>query len=102
MRLCSLHAWNVDQQQAVEIQRDLARLVERDGRLPDDVRYVAGVDAAYGKGDTRRVFAGVVVIDLETGETVETATSLGRTPFPYVPGLFAFRLGPISGTFRSR
>lgn len=36
-------------------------------------------------------FAAVVVIDLETMETVETATAVMPISFPYVPGYLSFR-----------
>jgi deoxyribonuclease V len=85
------HHWNVDVAQAVQIQTELARAVEKEDRLAGDVRYVAGVDVAYEKDDGDRIFGAVVVIDLATSETVATSTCQGTVKFPYVPGLFAFR-----------
>ncbi len=57
-------------------------------------RRVAGADVAF---DKRRdlAFAAVVVIDLETMETVETATAVLPTTFPYVPGYLSFRELPV-------
>ncbi|MEV1044166.1 endonuclease V [Streptomyces sp. NPDC049916] len=51
---------------------------------------VTGVDVAY---DDERdvVVAAAVVLDAATLETVDEATAVGKVPFPYVPGLLAFR-----------
>lgn len=59
---------------------------------------MAGLDVAYagdGRGTGDLVAAAVVVIDTGTLEVVERATAVGRTAFPYVPGLFAFRELPV-------
>ncbi|MGG7612389.1 endonuclease V, partial [Streptomyces sp. ZG43] len=49
-----------------------------------------GVDVAYD--DARGlVAAAAVVLDAATLQVVEEATAVGPVPFPYVPGLLAFR-----------
>ncbi len=54
---------------------------------------VTGVDVAYD--DARGlVAAAAVTLDGETLEVVEEATAQGPVPFPYVPGLLAFREVP--------
>lgn len=60
---------------------------------PDHLRYVAGLDVAYGEGDDR-LAAAVVVLDARTHDVVDEAVTVGRPDFPYVPGLFAFREVP--------
>jgi deoxyribonuclease V len=51
---------------------------------------VAGVDVAYD--DERDVVAAAaVVLDAATLTVVDRATARGHVPFPYVPGLLAFR-----------
>ncbi|WP_340556581.1 endonuclease V [Streptomyces sp. GSL17-111] len=56
---------------------------------------IAGVDVAYD--DARdAVAAAVVVLDGGTLEVVEEATAAGPVPFPYVPGLLAFRELPAA------
>lgn len=86
-----LKTLDVSTDEARTLQQTLATKVERHDRLPSKIRYVAGVDVAYGKDGDERVYAGVVVIDSSTGETVETVTAIGESSFPYTPGLFAFR-----------
>jgi deoxyribonuclease V len=92
--------------EAIAVQEDLRRLVDtsdQDVRAP---RYVAGLDVAY---DGDEYAAAVVVLEvLRTTagperspglspvqlQEVDRAVVLGRTSFPYVPGLFAFREVP--------
>lgn len=85
------HGWNVDVEEAVRIQRQLARAIEMEDRLGSEPRYVAGVDVAYEKGNENRIFGAIVVVDIKTSETTAVATCQGTVEFPYVPGLFAFR-----------
>lgn len=73
--------------EAIEEQRRVAGLV-RETTLATPPRLIAGTDVSF-RGDTAR--AVVVVLDLDTLETVDTATFTGPTPFPYIPGLFSFR-----------
>lgn len=51
-------------------------------------RTAAGLDVAY---DGDRLVAAVCVVDVSTLSTVESRVAAGRTDFPYVPGLFAYR-----------
>ncbi|MFC9326287.1 endonuclease V [Kitasatospora sp. NPDC057015] len=82
--------WPTTETQALAEQRRLRALVEPHGPGPADGALVAGVDVAY---DDERdlVVAAAVLLDHTTLEVVEEATASGRIPFPYVPGLLAFR-----------
>jgi deoxyribonuclease V len=100
MKANELHSWDIDEKQAIELQSAFAPLVERHDRLSDPMRHIAGVDVAYGKYSDKRVFAAVVIIDIQNGKTIETSTYQGETEFPYIPGLFAFReLPPLLKAF---
>ncbi|WP_052850369.1 endonuclease V [Streptomyces avicenniae] len=56
---------------------------------------VAGVDVAYD--DERGVVAAAaVLLDAATLAVTETATAVGPVPFPYLPGLLAFRELPAA------
>jgi deoxyribonuclease V len=59
-----------------------------------EVRMIGGADVAYSK-DGDLLFGAIVVLSYPEMEAVDMATAHGKTPFPYVPGLFAFREGPI-------
>ncbi|MET8948083.1 endonuclease V [Streptomyces sp. NPDC004542] len=83
--------WPATEEQARAVQEELrARVVlDESGPLPGS-GHVAGVDVAYD--DERDVVAAAaVVLDGATLEVVAEATAVGRVPFPYVPGLLAFR-----------
>jgi deoxyribonuclease V len=53
-------------------------------------RTVAGADLSISRG-SRRGFAGLVVLELETGRVVDEAWAEAELTFPYVPGLLSFR-----------
>jgi deoxyribonuclease V len=77
---------------ATDLQNRLReRVICEDDCPPHDVRYVAGVDVAYGKADDKCVYAGVVIMDASASQVLETSTAVLENSFPYVPGLFAFR-----------
>jgi len=85
-----LNDWNVSVPDAIAIQKQLrSRLVPHPppGFAP---RLVGGADISIEKFSTRG-FAGIVVIDRETMETVDQSTAVVEIQFPYVPGLLSFR-----------
>lgn len=90
MRVRSLHSWDVSVAEAREIQ---VRLRERivshppPGFAPE---VVAGADVAFDRA-RENAYAAVVVIDLESLETIESATASTPIAFPYVPGYLSFR-----------
>ncbi|WP_031507487.1 endonuclease V [Streptomyces megasporus] len=60
------------------------------GPAPGEVRRIAGVDVAYDE-ESDLLVAAAVVLDADTLEVLEEAVHTGRSRFPYVPGLLAFR-----------
>jgi deoxyribonuclease V len=85
------HGWDVSPQEAVDVQRRLAGLVERHPRL-GQVRRVAGVDVSI-RDDMAR--AAVVVLSISALQLLDYAVAERTVAFPYVPGLLAFREGPV-------
>lgn len=86
------HSWRVTPAEAVELQNELRKLVERSDRLPaiGDIRYVAGVDVGFE--DAGRVTrAAVAVLSFPGLNLVESGLVRRPTEFPYVPGLLSFR-----------
>jgi len=86
--------------EARQIQERLReRIIFRppDGFSP---RLVAGADVAF-EAARNLAFAAVVVIDLDTLETVESATAALTISFPYVPGYLSFReLPPLVAAWK--
>lgn len=74
------------------MQKDVANRVTLEGIKRDDVRYVAGFEVVYSGGSCT---VGAAVIDLSTMEVVERKRLEAKPPMNYVPGLNAFRNGPL-------
>lgn len=94
MEFPELHSWDMNAKDAIALQRLLAQHLCLDSRLPDPVRYVAGVDVSYRRGGVE-FFAAVVVLQFSDMKVVEQATASARVTFPYIPGLLSFRELPV-------
>ena len=93
MKIEMLHPWDVDYQTAANIQKDLrGRLIIWGKNHPFEL--VAGADVSYNRGDDL-FYACVVVMNIRTGEIIETAHHYDHVTFPYIPGLLSFREGPV-------
>lgn len=90
MKARNLHPWDVSVAEAREIQLRLRERIVREP--PDDFepRVIAGADVAFDRA-REHAFAAIVLIELATLETVETATAVTSIRFPYVPGYLSFR-----------
>jgi len=93
MKIHRLHDWNLSYQEAVQVQKKLVKKLKL-SPLKKKAYLVAGADISFSKKDPT-LYAGVVVMRLPTLEIVETSTIKGRTSFPYIPGLLAFREIPV-------
>jgi deoxyribonuclease V len=85
------HPWDLSPREAFGVQSGLAAQVERRPRLGRVCR-VAGIDVSI-RDDVAR--AAVVVLDSEQLTPVSYALATRPVTFPYVPGLLAFREGPV-------
>jgi deoxyribonuclease V len=88
--------WNGSVAEAVEIQRRLRDCVIPKPPPRFKPRLIAGADVSMERfGD--RAWAGIVVLDAQSLETVETASAESELRFPYIPGLLSFReLPPLA------
>ncbi|QLH40977.1 MAG: deoxyribonuclease V [Defluviicoccus sp.] len=85
--------------QAIALQRHVAAAVEREDRLPEPIRTVAGIDVSYGaRGRATRARGAAVLLDAQTLEVLDQATVECATTFPYIPGLLTFREAPVAIT----
>jgi deoxyribonuclease V len=89
MKIHTLHRWPRTSRAAVALQQQLRDQLCLQP-VPRDIRIVAGADVAFSR-DGQQVIAGVVVVDLQSAETLETRSARGKLTFPYVPGLLSFR-----------
>ena len=93
MEVRQLHRWDVSPQKATEIQKELRGFL-RFGKLPGNVRYVAGTDVSCAK-KSNTMWAGVIVFDYPQLAIKEEKWARGEASFPYIPGLLSFREIPI-------
>jgi deoxyribonuclease V len=75
-------------EKAHRAQLQLSKKIVFEDRLPERIRFVAGVDVAYAKGAS---IGAVAVLDYGSLKLVESQTSLCQTCFPYIPTLLSFR-----------
>jgi len=94
-----VHRWDLTPSEAVALQKELrGQLVLRP---PPDFapRLVAGADVSMDKGSDV-AYAGLVVIDVATMDTVDQATVVAPLTFPYVSGLLSFReIPPVTAAW---
>src|SRR5713101_1604512 len=93
-----LHAWNLQQSEAIALQRELAKRVVREDRL-DEVHHIAGVDMAINE-ENGMARAAVVLLTYPALEVVEQHVYEEPIRMEYIPGLLSFRETPcIIGAF---
>lgn len=83
------HPWPDSPEAAVALQQQLRSQV-RIQPLAQPAETIAGCDISFNKFE-ETVYAGIVVLRLDTLETIAEATAITTTSFPYVPGLLSFR-----------
>lgn len=93
MRIRDFHKWDVNIQQAVEIQRDLAARVLREGNIREP-RYIAGLDVSVNLNN--EATAAAVILNYPELTPLETVRVKDIVDFPYVPGLLSFREVPLT------
>lgn len=94
MRFRRLHAWDeLTPRDAIALQKQLADQVVS-GPALHDFDLVAGADCSYSRFSPW-FYAAVVLWRRRDGQVVEVAEAVGRSPFPYIPGLLSFREAPI-------
>jgi deoxyribonuclease V len=93
MDIPPLHSWNLSPAQAIALQKQIAAQVDVRPRL-SGCKLIAGADVSYNRFATT-CYAGVVVLRTRDWSIVETASAVGESTFPYIPGLLSFREAPL-------
>ena len=91
-RGAALHPWELTPQEAIEIQKRLAPLVETEDRFSPPAT-VAGADVGFLDGG-RTARAAAVVLSFPDLELLEQIVVTKPVTFPYIPGLLSFREVP--------
>ena len=87
------HPWDLDCSEAIKLQGRLASKMVKDDAI-GTVDRIAGVDAGYRK-NSRKVTGAVLVFSYPGLDLLEASFSEQLVDFPYIPGLLAFREGPV-------
>lgn len=93
MEIPEIHPWPVDQNEALKIQYRLREKVVIGGSL-DGVKLIAGIDTAFDHTNDI-LYAAVCIFDFPGLTECERVTASARAVFPYIPGLYSFREGPV-------
>jgi len=88
-----LHPWNVSIKEALQIQEELRGCVVLKNRF-SKIKTVAGSDVAYSRSGAFLLGA-MVVLSYPELKLRDSAMATGKVSFPYIPGLFSFREGPV-------
>jgi deoxyribonuclease V len=88
-----LHHWSLSPREAIALQKMLRDRV-RIAPLERPVETIAGADVSFNR-DEPAVYAGIVVLRVDTLEVIEEVGVVSETHFPYVPGLLSFREAPL-------
>ncbi len=84
-----LHDWNLSATEAVALQQQLRHQI-RIEPLSKPPETIAGCDISFNKFE-ETVYAGIVVLRLDTLETIDQSGVVSTATFPYIPGLLSFR-----------
>lgn len=91
--------WDVTPQDAKRIQEELREQLVLEPPPGFAPRLAGGADMSFERFATRG-YAGVVVLEMESMETVAEAGAEAELRFPYVPGYLSFReLPPIAAAW---
>ncbi|MEM7031405.1 MAG: deoxyribonuclease V [Chloroflexota bacterium] len=85
------HRWDISPKEAISVQKKLAQNVIQQNQF-DTVNLIAGIDMSI-RNEVGK--AAVVVFRYPEMTVVDYTTVTAPLTFPYIPGLFSFREGPV-------
>ncbi len=78
----------MDKNQAIDLQKELAKKVISKNILPSKIKKICGVDVSY-KG--KNAFCSAVILDMKSLSLIESRNLSCIVSEPYIPGLFMLR-----------
>lgn len=93
MKIQALHEWNVSPNEAKAIQNDLRSQIITHNDFKE-IKTIAGADIALDP-EKNLGFGGVIVYRYPDLVEIERREAILPLTFPYIPGLLAFREGPV-------
>lgn len=93
MKFSRLHTWTDSIEEATKIQERFRTLISIKPERTS-FKLIGGGDVAYSKKDDM-AFATVVVMKVPEMELVERVRAQANITFPFMPGYFYFREGPV-------
>jgi deoxyribonuclease V len=87
-----LHSWDMSPGEAVALQKELRDRVIVEP-LHRKIETIAGADISFNKYSPT-LYAGIVVLNVQTLEVIEEVGVVTQVTFPYLPGLLSFRETP--------
>jgi deoxyribonuclease V len=100
MEIHELNRWDVSITEAREIQKQLREQLVHHPPPGFDPRLVAGADLSIAR-ESPRSYAGIVVIEAATMETIAESSAAVDVAFPYIPGYLSFReLPPLAAAWK--
>ena len=88
------HDWDVSPAEACAVQRRLAPMVSTRNGVSPRPRLAAGLSVS-SPGDQGWMAAAAALLSLPDLRVIQVQVVCGKTEFPYLPGLLAFREAPL-------
>ena len=93
MKWIHRHDWPTSKSEAYDLEESRLELLSPEEPLPEP-SVLAAVEATYGHG-AESIFAAAAVMTFPELEPIERALCHLPVTFPYIPGLFYYREGPV-------
>lgn len=85
----SPHSWNLNPREARALQEQLRKeLIIQP--INKEIQYIGGADISFNKYE-KTVYAGIIILDIQSLKAVAHGLAITEVHFPYIPGLLSFR-----------